>query len=108
MRLLAQRGIPGFKLHRYRIVRDGVHAVRERWNDVYPPTAQIIRIGTGSLPVSEFKGSSESTPEYVADEVLIVTNDIDEPELGERRDPGRFGRYGWTEKAGMPVWASER
>ena len=38
---------PGFKLRRYRIVRDGAHAVRERWDDVYPPTTQIVRVGTG-------------------------------------------------------------
>ena len=105
MRLLQQRGIPGFRLHRYRIIREGAHAVRERWNDVYPPTAQIIRVGTGSVSAEAFKGSSDSTPEYVADEVLILTNDVDETELVEKREPGRFGRYGWTEKEGMPVWS---
>jgi hypothetical protein len=104
MRLLAQRGIPGFKLHRYRIVREGPHAVRHRYNDVYPPTAQIVRIGTGSVPRAEFKASSDPTPEYVADEVLVLTNAVDDKELSERREPGRYGNYGWTEKYGMPVW----
>ncbi len=105
MRLLAQRGIPGFKLHRYRIIRDGAHAVRERWNDVYPPTAQIVRVGTGSISRQDFKGSSVHTPEYVADEVLILTNNPEEPDLLEKREPGRTGEYGWTEKQGMPVWS---
>ena len=105
MRLLAQRGIPGFKVHRYRIVREGSHAVRERWNDVYPPTAQIIRVGTGTLSRADFVGHSSSVPEYVADEVLFLTNAVDEPELSERREPGRTGEYGWTEKAGMPTWS---
>lgn len=105
MRLLAQRGIPGFKLHRYRIVREGPHAVRERWNDVYPPTAQIVRVGTGAISRADFTGRSNSVPEYVADEVLIVTNSVDDPVLSERREPGRTGEYGWTEKAGMPTWS---
>jgi hypothetical protein len=105
MRLLGQRGIPGFKLHRYRIVRDHSHAVRERWNDVYPPTAQIIRVGTGNISRADFVGHSAAVPEYVADEVLIVTNAVDDPELSERREPGRTGEYGWTEKAGMPMWS---
>lgn len=105
VRLLGQRGIPGFKLHRYRIVREGSHAVRERWNDVYPPTAQIVRIGTGTMPRGDMLAHSTSVPEYVADEVLIVTNAIDEAELSERREPGRTGEYGWTEKAGMPTWS---
>ena len=25
-------------------------------------------------------------------------------ELREWREPGEYGRYGWTEKAGMPTW----
>ena len=34
------------RTHRYRVVRDGAFAVRERWNDSYPPTNQIVRVGT--------------------------------------------------------------
>lgn len=113
MRLLGQRGVPGFKVRRYRITREGSHAVRERWDDVYPPTAQIIRVGTGDISRDRFKGHSDSTPEYVADEVLIMTN-VKEPgeqgeedaksEMVERREPGRYGKRGWTEEAGMPNW----
>ena len=49
-RVLSQRGVPGFKLTRYRILRQGDQAVRERWTDVYPPTTQIVRVGTGTMP----------------------------------------------------------
>jgi hypothetical protein len=110
MRVLGQRGVPGFKVRRYRITREGPHAVRERWDDVYPPTAQIIRIGTGDVARDRFKGKSSSAPEYVADEVLIMTNlreegdDAAETEIVERREPGRYGTYGWSEEAGMPIW----
>jgi hypothetical protein len=113
--VLGQRGVAGFKLHRYRIVRDGPHAVRERWDDVYPPTAQIIRVGTGE---ASLKSDAEDDPyaEYVADELLVLTQGVDSDETGEEKDgprggathewrePGRFGEYGWTEKAGMPLW----
>jgi hypothetical protein len=117
MRVLGQRGVPGFKVRRYRITREGPHAIRERWDDVYPPTAQIIRVGTGAMSHDRFKGKSDSTPEYVADEVLIMTNLSDPAEedgekdddsgILERREPGRYGSYGWTAEAGMPIWRQE-
>lgn len=55
-RILAQRGIPGFRLHRYRTIRHGSHTTREKWRDIYPPTPQVIRIGSG--PATLPKGSS--------------------------------------------------
>jgi vancomycin resistance protein YoaR len=112
LRLLAQRGVPGFKLHRYRIVRDDAHAVRQRWNDVYPPTAQIVRVGTGPGPRDRVQAHDDKTAEYVADELLTVTQGPDirkdgKPDMLEQREPGEFGRYGWTERAGMPFWKGE-
>ena len=111
VRVLAQRGVPGFKLHRYRIVRDGAHAVRDKWTDVYPPTQQIIRVGTADVPKDSVRAADDPHPEYVADELLVATQGAGvpsekegEPGMRETRDPGRFGRRGWTEKAGMPVW----
>ncbi len=47
--VLGQRGVPGFKLRRYRIIREGANAVRERWDDTYPPTSQIVRVGAGDV-----------------------------------------------------------
>ena len=107
-RVLAQRGIPGFKLHRYRITRSGAHAVRERWNDVYPPTAQIVRVGTGESG-RESKARDDAHGEYVVDELLTVTQSSDDKgdrRTREERQAGRFGDSGWTEKHGMPLWRS--
>jgi vancomycin resistance protein YoaR len=116
LRVLAQRGIAGFKLHRYRIVREGAHAVRERWNDVYPPTAQIIRVGSGPVPKDLPDVEDDPHPEYVADELLIVTQgpaaegDVEERPsdadgtLREWRERGKYGEAGWTQRAGMPYF----
>ncbi|HVU04876.1 MAG TPA: VanW family protein [Polyangiaceae bacterium] len=115
VRVLSQRGVPGFKLVRYRILRDGDHAVREKWQDMYPPTTQIVRVGTGSMPKNSVKVEDDAHPEYAADELLVMTQGPDVPagnakddhpndRMTEDRDPGRFGEKGWMEKAGMPVW----
>jgi vancomycin resistance protein YoaR len=112
---LGQRGVAGFKLRRYRIVRDGAHAVRERWDDTYPPTSQIVRVGTGDMPKDSVKAEDDHHPEYLADELLVVTQGADDAEDGESgkgstmresREAGRFGEKGWTEAAGMPFWDS--
>jgi hypothetical protein len=112
VRVLSQRGVPGFKLTRYRILRDGDHAVREKWTDVYPPTTQIVRVGIGTMARDSVKAEDDPHAEYAADELLVMTQgpDIppqkDHPEdrMTEDRDAGRFGEKGWMEKAGMPVW----
>jgi vancomycin resistance protein YoaR len=110
-RVLSQRGVPGFKLRRYRLVREGSHAVRERWDDVYPPTTQIVRVGTGEAVKGKIE--DDNHPEYLADELLIVTQGPDDGSSGsterggvttESREPGKYGEPGWTEKAGMPFW----
>lgn len=111
-RVLGQRGVPGFKLHRYRIVRQGAHAVRERWNDTYPPTTQIVRVGTGASGDRPKHATDDAHPEYVADELLVATQGIDaegdaKGGLVETREPGKTGKAGWTEEAGMPVWHAE-
>jgi vancomycin resistance protein YoaR len=123
-RVLKQRGIPGFKVTRWRIVRDGSFAVRERWNDSYPPTVQIWQVGTGE-PVKDFKAKDDEHPEYVADEFLQITQGpgikdpkapkvVEKPPPGappqpavqkgggmsESRIAGRYGLYGWTVKEG--------
>jgi hypothetical protein len=113
-RVLGQRGVPGFKLHRYRIVREGRHAVRERWNDLYPPTSQIIRVGTGKKSREGLRPEDDKHPEYLADELLILTQGI-ENEDGERgndqmlesREPGKYGKAGWTEELGMPFFRGD-
>lgn len=108
-RILAQRGIPGFRLHRYRTIRRGSHTTREKWRDVYPPTAQLIRVGSGDANQTKRRGVS--TPEYRADELLILTLRRPTPgepaEFAENREPGNFGRFGWTKEAGMPFWEGD-
>ncbi|MFZ5894384.1 MAG: VanW family protein [Myxococcota bacterium] len=112
LRVLGQRGVPGFKLRRYRIVRDGDHAVRDRWDDVYPPTTQIVRVGTGDSGERPLKATDDPHPEYLADELLVMTQGVDADEDGgsnvsENREPGRFGENGWTEAAGMPYFRAQ-
>ncbi len=115
VRRLAQRGVPGFKLRRYRIVRQGPHAARERWDDVYPPTAQIVRVGTADLPRDKVTLEDDPHSEYLADELLVVTQGADSGDDDERlddrasvtresREPGKYGLARWTEAAGMPFW----
>jgi vancomycin resistance protein YoaR len=113
-RVLAQRGIPGFKVTRYRILRDGSFAVREHNTDVYPPTSQIWKVGTGEDVKHETSGGDEH-PEYVADEYLTISQgphvvdphqhkDPDAPASGpmvETRIAGRYGTHGWTVREGF-------
>jgi len=108
-RVLSQRGMAGFKLRRYRIVRSGQHAVRERWDEIYPPTSQIVRVGTGDMKEGSVKRQDDPHPEYLADELLVMTQGADADEeqgtsLTESRDPGKYGEAGWTRAAGMPFY----
>lgn len=120
VRVLSQRGVAGFKLHRYRIVRDGEHAVRERWNDVYPPTTQIVKVGRGTMARDSVTLKHDEHPEYLADELLVMTQGVDVGandgeatggDMSESRERGKYGEAHWTEKAGMPYFdqqASQR
>jgi vancomycin resistance protein YoaR len=112
-RVLGQRGVAGFKVRRYRIVREGPHATRERWDDTYPPTTQIIRVGVKDTSGDEPGAKDDPHPEYLADELLIVTQGPDSDDAGrgtevESREPGRYGQAGWTEAAGMPYFQSRQ
>jgi vancomycin resistance protein YoaR len=104
-RELRQRGIPGFKVTRWRIVRDGPFAVREHHQDYYPPTSQIWHVGTGAADPA-FEAKDDEHPEYVADEFLTIAQgpDIKGPQGSdtvESRVPGRTGDYGWTVREGF-------
>jgi vancomycin resistance protein YoaR len=133
MRVLGQRGVAGFAVTRYRITREGYHATRERWLDRYPPTPQIIRIGTGESSKEPPEIQDDRHPEYLADELLIMTQSSDavdvgqqeSPESGEQSTPnaarslengagiaesrqaGRTGVAGWTKEQRMPQWVPE-
>jgi vancomycin resistance protein YoaR len=110
-RVLAQRGIPGFKTTSSRVVRDGAYAVREKWTDSYPPTQQIIHVGTGPSDLTA-TAKDDNHPEYTADEYMTITQGPDirtpgapaaEPGGGtvENREPGKTGSQGWYAKAGF-------
>jgi vancomycin resistance protein YoaR len=113
-KVLAQRGIPGFKTTSSRVVRDGAYAQRTKWSDSYPPTTQIIQVGSGPKDL-ESKLKDDAHPEYVADEYLVVTQGPGihtpgvsgvEPGGGtiESREPGKTGTYGWAERAGFSTY----
>lgn len=107
-RVLVQRGIPGFAVTRYRIVRDGPYAAREKTVDSYPPTVQIWRVGTGEADKS-FEAKDDAHAEYVADEMLTITQGPSarpgSQERGgatvESRVAGKYGSYGWTVREGF-------
>jgi vancomycin resistance protein YoaR len=122
VRVVAQRGVPGIDLHLYRIRRDGAHAVRELSRDSYPPTPQLVRVGSGTAATIA-KGSTthltnalvastagrpphdaSTGSEYLADELLVASqsDDIDAP-LAQQRVPGRFAVPGWSKKIGGPA-----
>jgi vancomycin resistance protein YoaR len=124
VRVLSQRGIPGFKTHRYRVVREGAFAVRERWNDSYPPTNQIIRVGTADGGDAD-SVEDDPHPEYVADDYLVLLQGPDvkkgpapvapsEADLREGggmvelREAGKTGERGWTERAGFSHYIPSR
>jgi hypothetical protein len=98
-RVMTQRGIPGFRVRRYRIVRQGDQAVRERWEDVYPPTTQIWHVGTGGG--SGRAPGADDHAEYTADQYMATTQAPGEARMQEVRRPGTTGTPGWTVRQGL-------
>jgi vancomycin resistance protein YoaR len=99
--VLQQRGIPGFKITRYRILREGGLAVREKSTDTYPPTSQIWRVGSGD-PNPKFVGGNDEHPEYVADDYLTISQGPDvRDEMLESRIAGKYGTHGWMVREGF-------
>lgn len=100
-RVLTQRGIPGFRVTRYRIVRERDVAVRERWSDAYPPTSQIWRVGTGAVVAGGPVARPDDHPEYTADQYLAVTQQAGTNDMQEVRRPGFCGTAGWMVREGL-------
>lgn len=99
-RVLTQRGIPGFRIQRFRITRQGDQAIRERWQDAYPPTAQIWRVGTGAA-LGAAAPRPDDHPEYTADQYLAVTQIQESGDMQEVRRPGFSGERGWMVRMGL-------
>jgi hypothetical protein len=99
VRVLAQRGIPGFAITRFRVTRDVVRnqAVRERWHDVYPPTSEIWHVGTGgAAPPGFVAPPGDAHPEYLSDEYLVLTEGVGVDGIDESKRAGRTATPGWT------------
>lgn len=102
-KVVVQRGIPGFRATASRVVRDGAYAERTKWSERYPPTTQIVAVGTGPEDL-EPKVTADNHPEYVADEYLVITQGPGvkgEGGMREDRTPGRTGEEGWIKKLGF-------
>ncbi|MBI2898117.1 MAG: VanW family protein [Deltaproteobacteria bacterium] len=94
-RVLKQRGIDGYTVRRYRVIRVGALAWREQGIDRYPPTTQIWRVGAASSPLAPAAlPADDPHPEYLADEYLWLTQgpDVRGPSgFVEVKRPGRTG-----------------
>lgn len=100
VRVLRQRGVPGFRITRFRIVRDLElrQARRQRREDLYPPTERIVRVGSGApAPPGYVAPPGDDHPEYTTDEYLSVTQGagIDGTDIVRRG--GRSTTPGWTD-----------
>ncbi len=105
IRVLAQRGVPGFRVTRYRLVSEPStgHMTREHSVDVYPPTRQIWRVGTGGPVPADFEApAGDGHPEYRADEYTVLSQGVGVRGTEEYRFLGRTGGMGWTVREGMP------
>ncbi|HTJ85491.1 MAG TPA: VanW family protein [Polyangiaceae bacterium] len=101
-RVVVQRGIPGFVATASRLVRNGAYGERTKWTEKYPPTTQIVLVGTGPEDAKS-KIKEDAHPEYLVDEYLVVTEGpgVKDDGLSEARTPGRTGEDGWIEKLGF-------
>jgi vancomycin resistance protein YoaR len=104
VRVLAQRGIPGFRLTRTRTIEDVKtgEVTEESDESAYPPTPQLWRVGTGArAPDGYVPPRNDAHREYTADKALTL---IQRPGYsGTRIDRvrGRTGTPGWTVREGM-------
>lgn len=102
-KVVVQRGIPGFVATASRLVRDGSYAERTKWTEKYPPTSQIVAVGTGPEDTKP-KVKKDGHAEYTVDEYLVITQGPggDGPgTLSEQREPGKTGEKGWIRKLGF-------
>jgi vancomycin resistance protein YoaR len=103
---LAQRGVAGFEVTSFRLIREpgSERLVRERRRDAYPPTTQIWHVGRGPAPKPGYQPpAGDSHGEYRADEYLVLSMGPSTQGVQElERREGRSGAGGWTAREGMP------
>ncbi len=106
VRVLRQRGVPGFRVTRWRVRRDPARnqARRQRMPvDTYPPTPQVWRVGTGGEAPEDYEApEGDGHPEYTADEYTELSQGVGVEGTLTVRRAGRTGRPGWTVREGMP------
>jgi vancomycin resistance protein YoaR len=110
VRVLRQRGVAGFRVRSWRIVRDVAtnQAVRTHYEDVYPPTQQIWRVGTGgAAPEGYVPPPGDDHAEYTADEYLSIVQGVGVEGTQIIRRAGRSGTPGWTARMGFPQVEAE-
>ena len=105
VRVLRQRGVPGFRVTHWRIIRDVAsnQARRTHATDVYPATQQVWRVGSGAAPPADYTAPEGDTHgEYTADAYLEVSQGEGVEGTQVIRRAGRSGSYGWTARLGFP------
>lgn len=106
-RVVTQRGIPGFVATASRLVRDGAYGERTKWQEKYPPTTQIVSVGTGPEEMKP-KLTQDRHAEYTVDEYIVMTQgpNVHSKEeasggMAEARTPGKTGEAGWIKALGF-------
>lgn len=104
-RVVTQRGVPGFVAQASRVVRDGAYAERTKWREKYPPTTQIVSVGTGPEEMKP-RLVQDNHPEYRVDEYLVLTQGPGSKKSEASsmlRSPvkGRTGEAGWIKALGF-------
>lgn len=103
-RVVIQRGIPGFVATASRVVREGAHAERTKWREKYPPTTQIVAVGTAPEDTKPAL-KPDTHAEYTVDEYLVITQGLGvrspQGDMLETREPGKTGNAGWMKELGL-------
>ncbi len=62
VKVVSQRGVPGFKIRRFRIFQRGSAMWREESVDRYPPVVDIVRVGTNATLPRDAEGLPQGDP----------------------------------------------
>jgi vancomycin resistance protein YoaR len=99
VRVERQHGVPGFRVARYRLIRDVERnqTRRQHSEDTYPATDRVVRVGTGAPAQAGFvPPPGDSHPEYTSDEYLVASQGTNIDGMDIVRRGGRTVERGWT------------